>query len=122
MEAEREKFEAWWFDPKSADNTKSYCFRHSDVDEVRRLSADVAWSAWQAGRAAQAAAVKVPDGFALVPLEPTKEMVAAAFDAVELGEVPGFHSRNDARRTIYRAMVAAAAANTPTPTPGDKHE
>lgn len=47
-------------------------------------------------------------GWKLVPIEPTPEMVSAAFDAVEIGSFPGFATGNDARSAIYRAMVEAA--------------
>lgn len=46
-------------------------------------------------------------GYALVPIEPTKEMLAAAFELFELA-VPGYATGNDARRAIYKAMVGAA--------------
>lgn len=46
----------------------------------------------------------------LVPVEPTPEMVKAAFDQFEI-RAPGFATGNDARRAIYAAMLAAA----PTP-------
>lgn len=46
-------------------------------------------------------------GYALVPIEPTKEMLSAAFDLFELS-VPEHKTGNDARRAIYKAMVNAA--------------
>lgn len=52
----------------------------------------------------------VPAGFVLVPVEPTPEMVEAAFEKVELNSVPGFATGNEARRAIYRAMIVAAPA------------
>jgi hypothetical protein len=60
------------------------------------------------GWAAARAAISTPNGWKLVPIEPTNEMVQAAFDAVELNGFPGFATGNEARRAIYKAMLAAA--------------
>lgn len=54
-----------------------------------------AWSAWQAAKA-QA----IPDGFVLVPKEPTKEMLKAADNCAIDGKVTAHN--------IYKAMIAAA--------------
>lgn len=50
----------------------------------------------------------VKDGWVMVPKEPTPHMMAKAFDAVELGNVPGFATGNQARRAIWDAMLAAS--------------
>ena len=49
----------------------------------------------------------VPEGWKLVPVEPTQAMVEAAFDALPNSQLEG------RIRTHYRAMLDAA----PTPTP-----
>ena len=41
----RAAFEAWWFDPASADNSKRYTLT---VDDMRRMAEDVTWKSWQA--------------------------------------------------------------------------
>lgn len=48
--------------------------------------------------------MKFPEGWKLVPLEPTTEMVEAAFDAIPASLLDG------KIRTHYRAMLAAAHA------------
>ena len=52
----------------------------------------------------------VPDGCAVVPLEPTQEQLTAAFER-DMG--PG----EDLYRSIYRAMVAAALCIIPEDKP-----
>lgn len=55
----------------------------------------------------QAEAVRVPDGYALVPVEPTKEMLAAGIDACVLAIHEGPEDV-DTLPVCYRAMLAAA--------------
>lgn len=63
--------------------------------------------AWNS-RAAIAAPPVAP-GWVLVPVEPTPEMDAAAFDCCEVdGKANGFTNGTEARRAIYRAMLSAA--------------
>lgn len=73
------------------------------ADEITRL------------RAALSERAAVPHGWRLVPVEPTPEMVEAAFDALPLYPLEG------KIRTHYRAMLAAApsppAGEAPTTTP-----
>jgi len=59
----------------------------------------VAWDAYQAGRAAKAQ--EVPEGFALVPIEPTEEMVVRG--AQSQGATVYYREVI----AIYRAMLAA---------------
>lgn len=64
------------------------------------------WRAWQAGRAALAAAPQVPAGFVLVPVEPTAEMLASLTGFDFRGD---FDQRRSAmRRGAWAAMLAAA--------------
>lgn len=51
--------------------------------------------------AALTAALSCPDGFRLVPVEPTDEMVKAAFES-------GFEGTEEHLRKDYRAMLAAS--------------
>lgn len=53
-------------------------------------------------------APSAPAGYVLVPVEPTEEMVGAAFDLFEMPHIEGYKSGNDVRTAIYRAMLAAA--------------
>lgn len=66
--------------------------------------------ALEALAAHEAEAKAAPAGWKLVPVEPTTEMINAAFDALEAYPLEGNVRRH------YRAMLAAAPAN-PSPTP-----
>ena len=105
MEGESRSFEAW---------------RNAQVESLRRMgypeAADafynlgsVQWAGWQARTSL---AVGVPDGYALVPVEPTAEMLAAAraapIPAVLLDSISA--QDNLAQGAKYRAMLAAAPA------------
>jgi hypothetical protein len=74
-----------------------------------RFSREVMWEAWQAARANPVA----PDGWQLVPVEPTPKMVDATWDH-PIDKNGGIESQNARNVRIYRAMLAAA------PAPGDK--
>ena len=74
---QREEFEAW---------ARDYLFNHDIKDE--------AWDAWQAAQAAQP--VQVPEGWKLVPVEPTPEMLTTQGGSVWT------------RREIWNAMLSAA--------------
>ena len=49
----------------------------------------------------------------VVPVEPTREMIDAAFDAFEIDDPKQYETGTDARNAIYRAMLAARPAATP---------
>lgn len=63
-----------------------------DGDERAILGYSFAWSSWQAKAKA------VPEGFVLVPKEPTEAMVEAGKDSSECGGWPD---------EIYKAMIEA---------------
>jgi hypothetical protein len=93
---ERATFEAWA-------EGEQFCLHRDDSEKYReyhRATTRWAWQAWQA-RAALASAPQVPQGWKLVPVEPTKDMVEAAYDNVTGG---------GGRAAIYAAMLAAAPA------------
>lgn len=80
LNAERAAFEAWakdiWFNPSGR------ITYHSSCDEYDDREYQAAYEAWQA-RAHQAGAgqaVAVPDGWKLVPLEPTDDMLDGMFN------------------------------------------
>jgi hypothetical protein len=60
------------------------------------------WGGWQAARSAAQGAVQVPAGMALVPVEPTKEMLQAFKDAYKEGDFW--------RERIHGAVAAMLAA------------
>lgn len=58
------------------------------------------------------------DAVRLVPVEPTEAMMQAAFNIFEIDNPKQFPNGNEARRAVYKAMVAAAPAPA-TATGGD---
>ena len=80
---EREQFEAWW----------------PSVGQT--IGKAAAWEAWQAR-----ATPKVPEGMAIVPVEPTEEMTLAAMSAVDR-RMPYITDAQKVR-AIWLAMLAAA--------------
>ncbi|WP_328187009.1 hypothetical protein [Marinobacter sp. OP 3.4] len=52
----------------------------------------------------------VPEGWRLVPVEPTKEMTQAAFDAFEVVNPMQYGNGHEARKAVYDAMLTAAPA------------
>ena len=84
MQQAREQFEAWATSQQLP--IKRYRWGEYKVDDT-----ETAWEAWQAALRA------APEGFVLVPVEPTPEMLQAA---CECGAYPGM---ND----WWRAMLAA---------------
>lgn len=102
MTTERERFEAWLEAVRDKADPGDWLFSKREA----------AWKAWQA-------ALSAPPGYALVPVEPTPEMVAAYLaenDAYwierdELVPPPGkWRTGTPAEATArsYSAMIAAA--------------
>lgn len=80
MTTERERFEAWL----------------AQFRELAPLHGPVLWEAWQA-------ALSAPPGYALVPVEPTDEMIDATYHGQPLAD-------------IWHDMIAAApSAKEQTP-------
>lgn len=73
LQKEREAFEKWAF--QASEGWASFVKSHGDNYENDKLQ--FAWKAWQAAKA-QA----VPDGFVVVPKEPTQEMIQAGLEKV----------------------------------------
>jgi hypothetical protein len=63
------------------------------------------WKAWQAAQAAQPAPT-VPDGYVLVPVEPTEEMLAAVVTSMD-DHLFGANAEKQYRED-WAAMLAAA--------------
>lgn len=104
IEKEREAFEAWY--RKEYDNTviddsefseilDEYESNYYWVDELNQ-----SWKAWQTAKA-QA----VPEGFVLVPKEPTPKMIDSTWDYFE--DIEGM-SHNKRNEFIYKAMIDEA--------------
>lgn len=107
----RDEFEKWVvseLDTDGADFSIDEDGYYEDWDIQRP------WRAWQAARAQGEPSSGVPEGWKLVPVEPTKEMTKAAFDAFEVVNPMQYGNGTEARRAIYDAMLTAA----PTPEAG----
>lgn len=94
--SEREEFEMW---AKGRFYLDRIGGKNSYSDEYANDATYAAWAAWQGARTIAQSAI--PEGWQLVPVDPTESMrLAPAKDR------PGF-SRNVAAE-IYRSMLAAA--------------
>lgn len=100
MDRERAAFEAWMREEYAADRDML-----KKPHEGRYFYAKPAnmWSAWQARASLP---VGVPDGYALVPVEPTQAMTEAGM-AVDVAMYETHYCETQA---IYEAMLAAAPA------------
>lgn len=105
---EREAFEAWAIGRLNKYGLPYFVFCVKD-GEYADGGAQHAWDGWQA-RAAQPC--PVPAGYALVPVEPTEEMIAAASAIFCSNERAALESRTQ----IYRKMIAAAPSQPATAT------
>ena len=86
-DSNREAFEAW-FESRYGANFMQFAL---DLDMYVDKHTQASWEAWQAAKA-------VPDGFVLVPKEPTEAMHQAGQDMVTFGG--GYDD-------IYGAMIEA---------------
>lgn len=113
MDAEREKFEAWMhtydFPPALEGeifNDERYpdadCFGQFVYDD---LATQRCWSAWQARASLP---VGVPDGWALVPVEPTRTMLHRAYDNNLMPWISRQSTGHDCAAGIWESMLAAA--------------
>ena len=96
------------------ENTGDYEFKSESInntdEEDRKVayeSLNTGWAMWL--RAKRTAKAQVPEGFALVPREPTEEMLGAAWEAPPAGGPSGnrrtFYEKQAA---VYKAMVEEA--------------
>ncbi|MDS7846589.1 hypothetical protein [Klebsiella michiganensis] len=103
----RADFEAWVVEYHKGDTAKA---QFPDGEDYANAHTRCVWKAWSASRAAMLQAGNspvIPEGYVLVPKEPTKEMIAAAMncDDVEFNSDETFCVNFD---NIYTAMIAAA--------------
>lgn len=101
MDAERSSFEAAYADSQGFEEKEHSLWFKKIGGEYEIAQVASAWIGWQKARASLP--VGEPDGYALVPVEPTREMIEAALRS----EDASFDSRSIAI-TDYRAMLAAA--------------
>lgn len=88
-DSNREAFEAW-FESRYDAHFMQFAL---DLDMYADKHTQTCWEAWQAAKAKA-----IPDGFVLVPKEPTKEMLIAGRDMVTFG--CGYDD-------VYKAMIEA---------------
>ena len=91
IEKEREVFEAW------AKNKGKYVKRSTNGDAYISMTLNAEWEAWQAAKA-QA----IPEGFVLVPVDPTGAMVKAGSWNDYAHSLPDNHVVE-----IYKLMIEA---------------
>ena len=105
MEKMREEYEAWFCSTIPYKIAKERWFAVMDDGDYIITDVQAGWAGWKASRAAlsdnhfpDAAEMVAPEGWQLVPVEPTIEMVqAATHSAVGFGT-----------KAAYKAMLAAA--------------
>ncbi len=70
------------------------------------------YEAYMEDQRMQPAASAVPEGYVLVPIEPTDVMQEAGFDIFAIDHPAPFPDGSTARRAIWQAMIAAAPAQS----------
>ena len=124
IQKEREAFESWFSQEFRCDEWEYNPFSRMEfngIDAYSCSTVNTTWSAWQAAKDAshnqaalyqseinhlaqanqqwrEKAAQAIPDGFVVVPKEPTEAMVEAGKDSSECGGWPD---------EIYKAMIEA---------------
>ena len=98
MDIEKEAFEAW-FESRYDAHFMQFAL---DLDMYADKHTQTCWEAWQAAKA-------IPEGFVVVPKEPTREIYRTFYDA--------FNSANAGNtaqcfKVAYKAMIEAAQEQT----------
>jgi len=104
----REQFEAWFKFHQGDEHSIVTLHRANGGLNYRDPHVDLAWIAWKDSRAAMlqgaepvTTAYKLPDGWVLMPVEPTKEMIDAGWSYYMTTKSPSSLG-------VYGAMLAAA--------------
>lgn len=96
VQKEREAFETWW---ESFHNGRQIACDYVEEDNSYSVGyANAQWMAWQAK--AQA----VPEGYVLMPKEPTPKMIDATWDFDDEIQEMSHNTRNE---FIYKTMLEA---------------
>lgn len=99
----REAFERWYAEETGEPNVR----RYADSRGVyTHLAMQSAWLGWKAALESQAAQPQVPEGYVLVPVEPTENMMNAGH-AAAWRRIPSIFDLRDAKE-VYQAMLAAS--------------
>lgn len=112
MDQERAAFEAWYL--REIEDGQDSLIKYPNGHYINDTTMD-AWYGWQARASLP---VGVPDGYALVPVEPTQAMTEAGM-AVDVAMYETHYCETQA---IYEAMLAAAPAAQATAEQGDQSD
>lgn len=104
---EQERFEVWFasdVDCRISLSVQPNALKFEDGEYGNSFLANSAWKAWQA-----ATAPRAPEGYVLVPVEPSNAMLVAARDwsVKKYGQAVG----NDGASGCYKAMIKAVKEN-----------
>lgn len=98
IQKEREAFEAWLF--KEYLGAKDFVIVYRPDENIyEHRPTQARWEAWQAAKAQV-----VPEGFILVPKEPTPKMIDATWNYDDAIQYMSHNTRNE---FIYKAMIEA---------------
>lgn len=105
---EQERFEAWFFKHKREQHSILWGANEPNAALGCKLRLEAShndmWLAWQAA---------IPDGYMLVPAEPTEAMIDAFFKGKVMPQALDYYARSKARCIEdYKAMIAAAQEQT----------
>lgn len=115
VDGERAKFEAA--------KLRTDCFPRIDIDmatatdeQIFAAIDEIAWRTWQARASLPAAGVAVPEGYKLVPVEPTKAMIDAGRWSEYGEETSRLHEvdDDDVEAVWHQMMTAAEVFAVPT--------
>lgn len=110
LQKEREEFEAWHYEqyllenPNIAIANAKYIYDYAHNNALVYQLRESHFIAWQAAKARA-----IPDGFVVVPKEPTQKMLNAGH--VVMNPIKGSlvqAGTNQKRRDCYKAMIEAA--------------
>lgn len=97
LDKEREAFENW------AKNNGYHVAKNPVSGIYLSLVCNDAWKAWQAAKASA-----VPDGYCVVPKEPTEEIINAMHDSFLGAFIEGKATGGQSIEFAYKAMIEAA--------------
>ena len=106
LQKEREEFEAWHYEqyllenPNIAIANAKYIYDYAHNNALVYQLRESHFIAWQAAKARA-----IPDGFVVVPKEPTPKMIDATWNYDDEIQDMSHNSRNE---FIYNAMIEAA--------------
>ena len=103
-DSDRKAFEAWFSQRNSCDEWVYNPFSRmefNDIDAYSCSTVSVSWEAWQAAKAKA-----IPDGFVLVPKEPTQELLNKMQDFF-VGAFENGLTGGQSIHCAYKALIEA---------------